>query len=266
MKIESAVRKGLAQIRLIHTTLYTSIIQYAHHMITKQESIMALLVNLNLNINISAPRQLLHHHHHRHHRSLNVFSSLKQLLIAQHNHKTLSRKPAAARCCQSESRTILWSDVKVKKERRRTTKWSSLDLAMAGVVLAMHVLCLFAPSTFSWGALWAAVTLYIVTGLFGITLSFHRNLAHRSFKLPKWLEYLFAYCGVQALQGNPMDWVSTHRYHHQYCDSDRDPHSPVEGFWFSHMSWLFDTAYVAQRVSNAGLLRQCNEIFVRIII
>ncbi|GMQ08953.1 hypothetical protein CsSME_00052477 [Camellia sinensis var. sinensis] len=30
--------------------------------------------------------------------------------------------------------------------------------------------------------------------------------------------------------GNPIDWVSTHRYHHQFCDSERDPHSPVEGF------------------------------------
>lgn len=52
-------------------------------------------------------------------------------------------------------------------------------------------------------------------------------------------------------QGNPLDWVSTHRYHHQYCDSDRDPHSPIEGFWFSHMSWLFDTNSVVQRVLNS---------------
>ncbi|PKI48492.1 hypothetical protein CRG98_031114 [Punica granatum] len=111
----------------------------------------------------------------------------------------------------------------------------------------MHLLSLFAPLCFNWKALWVAVGLYAVTGLFGITLSFHRNLSHRSFKLPKWLEYSFAYCGVLALQGNPIDWVSTHRYHHQFRDSERDPHSPKEGFWFSHVSWLFDTDYVAER-------------------
>ncbi|KAK3411055.1 palmitoyl-monogalactosyldiacylglycerol delta-7 desaturase, chloroplastic [Eucalyptus grandis] len=156
---------------------------------------------------------------------------------------------------------ILLSDVVVKRKRRVFSgrKWSSLDIGTAGVVLAMHLLSLLAPFYFSWSALWVAVSLYVVTGLFGITLSFHRNLSHRSFKLSKWLEYLFAYCGTLALQGNPIDWVSTHRYHHQYCDSERDPHSPLEGFWFSHTSWLFDTDSIVQRCggpNNVGDLQK----------
>ncbi|GLU22074.1 hypothetical protein SLE2022_381730 [Rubroshorea leprosula] len=156
---------------------------------------------------------------------------------------------------------ILLSDVVVKRRKRvfRARKWNSLDIGTAGVVLAMHLLSFFAPFYFNWVAFWVAFGLYVVTGLLGITLSFHRNLSHRSFKLPKWLEYLFAYCGVQALQGNPIDWVSTHRYHHQYCDSERDPHSPIEGFWFSHMSWLFDTDSVNERCggpNNVGDLEK----------
>ncbi|KAJ1429136.1 Fatty acid desaturase domain [Sesbania bispinosa] len=158
-------------------------------------------------------------------------------------------------------RRILLSDVEVKRERSVFfgRKWNSLDVGTAGIVLAMHVLSLFAPFQFNWPAFWVAVSLYVVTGLFGITLSFHRNLSHRSFKLPKWLEYAFAYCGVLALQGNPIDWVSTHRYHHQFCDSDKDPHSPIEGFWFSHMSWLFDTNSVIERCgepNNVGDLEK----------
>ncbi|XVF24784.1 hypothetical protein REPUB_Repub13aG0157400 [Reevesia pubescens] len=156
---------------------------------------------------------------------------------------------------------ILLSDVVVQRRREvfRGRKWNSLDIATAGIVLAMHLLTLFAPFYFNWPAFWIAVGLYVVSGLLGITLSFHRNLAHRSFKVPKWLEYFFAYCGVQALQGNPIDWVSTHRYHHQFCDSDRDPHSPIEGFWFSHMSWLFDTNSVSERCgepTNVGDLEK----------
>ncbi|XP_007023198.2 PREDICTED: palmitoyl-monogalactosyldiacylglycerol delta-7 desaturase, chloroplastic [Theobroma cacao] len=156
---------------------------------------------------------------------------------------------------------ILLSNVVVqrKKEVFWGRKWNTLDMATAGVVVGMHLLSLFAPFHFNWPAFWLAVGLYGVTGLLGITLSFHRNLSHRSFKVPKWLEYFFAYCGVQALQGNPIDWVSTHRYHHQFCDSDRDPHSPIEGFWFSHMSWLFDTDTVVERCgepTNVGDLRQ----------
>ncbi|KAK2651642.1 hypothetical protein Ddye_011498 [Dipteronia dyeriana] len=95
--------------------------------------------------------------------------------------------------------------------------------------------------------------------LLGITLSYHRNLSHRSFKLPKWLEYMCAYCGVQALQGDPISWVSTHKYHHRFCDSERDPHSPIEGFWFSHMSWLFDSNGFSERCgrpSNVGDLEK----------
>lgn len=101
-----------------------------------------------------------------------------------------------------KKRRILLSDVEVKRERRVFfgRKWNSLDLGTAGVVLVMHVLTLFAPFQFNWRAFWVAMALYVATGLFGITLSFHRNLSHRSFKLPKWLEYLFAYCGVLALQ------------------------------------------------------------------
>ncbi|KAG8379826.1 hypothetical protein BUALT_Bualt07G0129800 [Buddleja alternifolia] len=156
---------------------------------------------------------------------------------------------------------IFLSDVVVKSRRNVFwgRNWTSLDVATFGVVVAMHVLCIFAPFTFNWGAFLIAFVLYVITGLLGITLSFHRNLSHRSFKVPKWLEYFFAYCGVQALQGSPIDWVSTHRYHHQFCDSEKDPHSPIEGFWFSHMSWLFDHKTIAQRCgepSNVGDLEK----------
>ena len=44
------------------------------------------------------------------------------------------------------------------------------------------------------------ISLLSYTGMFGITLSFHRQLSHKSFKTPKWLEYLFAYCGVLSVQ------------------------------------------------------------------
>ncbi|OVA15953.1 Fatty acid desaturase [Macleaya cordata] len=119
-------------------------------------------------------------------------------------------------------------------------KWALLDLGNLGAVLLVHSAILVAPFYFTWDAVWVAVVLHVVTSLFGISLSYHRNLTHRSFKLPKWLEYTFAYCGLQAGQRDPIFWVSTHRYHHQFTDTDRDPHSPIEGFWFSHINWLFD--------------------------
>ncbi|KAJ0603787.1 putative acyl-CoA desaturase [Helianthus annuus] len=46
---------------------------------------------------------------------------------------------------------------------------------------------------------------------------------------------------------NPIFWVSIHRTHHQYVDSDKDSHSPTYGFWFSHIGWLFDTGYIVEK-------------------
>ncbi|PWA45023.1 fatty acid desaturase, type 1, core [Artemisia annua] len=79
-------------------------------------------------------------------------------------------------------------------------KWRTLDVKMAVGMLAIHVLALFAPFTFTWGAFWAAFWSYALCGICGVTLSYHRNLAHHSLKLPKWLEYTFAYLGVLAIQ------------------------------------------------------------------
>ena len=42
------------------------------------------------------------------------------------------------------------------------------------------------------------------------------------------------------VQGDPTEWVSSHRYHHLHTDTPLDPHSPYEGFWWSHMGWLLD--------------------------
>ncbi|XP_070675254.1 palmitoyl-monogalactosyldiacylglycerol delta-7 desaturase, chloroplastic-like isoform X2 [Malus domestica] len=120
-------------------------------------------------------------------------------------------------------------------------KWNLQDLVIATVLSSMHFLCLFAPFYFTWGAFWLAFALHMLTGL-GVTLSFHRNLAHKSFRLPKWLEYLFAYIAVLSLQGSPIEWVSSHRYHHQYTDTQKDVHSPIQGFWYSHIGWIIDSS------------------------
>ncbi|XP_022158801.1 palmitoyl-monogalactosyldiacylglycerol delta-7 desaturase, chloroplastic-like [Momordica charantia] len=128
-----------------------------------------------------------------------------------------------------------------------------MDIEMTCFYVFIHVVCIFAPFYFNWSAFWVTFALYIITGLFGISISYHRNLSHRSFKLPKWLEYLFAYCGVHALQGDPIGWVSTHRSHHQFVDTEKDPHNPIQGFWFSHFTWMFD--------SNALTKKVCPEYF-----
>ncbi|XP_022980469.1 palmitoyl-monogalactosyldiacylglycerol delta-7 desaturase, chloroplastic-like [Cucurbita maxima] len=124
------------------------------------------------------------------------------------------------------------------KQNRVVKPMSFPKIIRLFVLFFIHFFCIFAPFQINWSAISVCFILYIITGLFGITISYHRNLSHKSFKISKWLEYLFAYCGVHAFQGDPIFWVSTHRYHHQYVDTPKDPHSPIKGFWFSHFTWF----------------------------
>jgi stearoyl-CoA desaturase (Delta-9 desaturase) len=80
---------------------------------------------------------------------------------------------------------------------------------------------------------------YLLTG-FGVTIGYHRLLAHRAFDTSLWMRRLFAVLGAAALEGGPAVWVGTHRRHHGSSDQPGDPHSPREGFFRSHIGWIFE--------------------------
>ena len=107
------------------------------------------------------------------------------------------------------------------------------------IILALvHTGAVAALFLFSWQAFASAVLLlWIATG-FGISLGYHRLHTHRSYKVPRFLEYFFAVCGTVTLEGGPIFWVAVHRIHHQKSDQPGDPHSPREGAWWSHMGWI----------------------------
>lgn len=89
---------------------------------------------------------------------------------------------------------------------------------------------------------------WIIGGL-GITIGFHRQQTHGSFKSSKSLEVLLAIMGSTAIEGPIIQWVADHRKHHKYTDEKGDPHSPhvdihghdlgtVRGYYNAHMGWL----------------------------
>ena len=102
----------------------------------------------------------------------------------------------------------------------------------------IHVGAVAAFFVFQWQALVVAALLYWMTIGWGIGMGYHRLLTHRSYEVPKPIEYLLAICGTLTLQGGPIAWVGTHRIHHQHSDKDADPHSPHEGGWWAHVGWI----------------------------
>jgi stearoyl-CoA desaturase (Delta-9 desaturase) len=93
-----------------------------------------------------------------------------------------------------------------------------------------------------------ALALYVPT-MIGITVGFHRLLAHRAFQAGKSVSTVLIILGCMAAQGPPVYWVSNHRRHHQFGDMVGDPHSPHylhehelrgwAGFWHAHVGWTF---------------------------
>lgn len=107
-------------------------------------------------------------------------------------------------------------------------------------IAAMHLLGLLAlvPWLFSWTGVIAVLVGVHVFGGFGINLCYHRLLAHRSLRVPAWLEHTFAVLAMCCLEDTPARWVATHRFHHQTSDEQDDPHSPLVSFLWSHLGWL----------------------------
>lgn len=111
----------------------------------------------------------------------------------------------------------------------------------------------------SWYHWLIVVGVYFITGCFGMTMTYHRLLTHRSYNPPKWFEYFGTLAGSYGLTGSPIAWVAIHREHHRYADTDKDPHSPLNGWvdaqWFS-MFHPVNVRYVAD------LMRDKFQLFV----
>jgi stearoyl-CoA desaturase (delta-9 desaturase) len=110
-------------------------------------------------------------------------------------------------------------------------------------LLAIHVGALLAlfPAFFSWSGLVVAIVISNLTGALGVTLCYHRTLTHRALRMVRPLEYATAIMGALAFQGDPINWVATHRIHHAHADRRGDPHSIRRGLTWAHVSWLFRT-------------------------
>jgi stearoyl-CoA desaturase (delta-9 desaturase) len=119
------------------------------------------------------------------------------------------------------------------KQSRESIKWKNLS-----IVISFHLLAIPALFMFSWQNVAAMLIGNWIVGSLGVGLGYHRLLTHRSFKAPKWLEYTLTIFGAMAIQDDAPKWVATHRIHHQFVETDKDPHSTIRGFFWAHIGWI----------------------------
>ncbi len=120
----------------------------------------------------------------------------------------------------------------------RAGRYDHLSTITAVFMVLFHIGAIWALFNFTWSGLAVLLVTYYVSLVFGIGMSYHRLLTHRSYTTPKLIEYFLTICATLSLEGGPLFWVATHRQHHQHSDADRDPHTPRHGGLWSHLGWI----------------------------
>ncbi len=118
-------------------------------------------------------------------------------------------------------------------------QWKNVDPVVAIFLVIVHAGAFAAPFFFSWTGLVTFFVLHWATCSIGICLGYHRYLSHRAMKLKKPAEFTAMLLGTISGEGTPWTWSATHRLHHNRSDQHGDPHSPLEGPFWSHIMWLF---------------------------
>ena len=113
----------------------------------------------------------------------------------------------------------------------------------------------------SWSDLLLLLCMYTLI-TFGVTVGFHRMLTHRSFNPHPVVKFLLLVFGSMSLEGPAIEWASTHIKHHAQSDREGDPHSPVEGFFHSHLGWLFKDRMADPNVYARHLVKDKMVMFV----
>jgi stearoyl-CoA desaturase (Delta-9 desaturase) len=126
-------------------------------------------------------------------------------------------------------------DVIATKAARR------IDWTGAAPFLAIHLL--------AFGSIWTGITpaaaiccavLYFVR-MFAVTGAYHRYFSHRTYKTSRAFQFVLAFLAQTSAQRGVLWWASHHRHHHRYSDMPQDTHSVAQdGFWYSHVLWIFE--------------------------
>ncbi|WP_408097437.1 acyl-CoA desaturase [Peredibacter sp. HCB2-198] len=89
-------------------------------------------------------------------------------------------------------------------------------------------------------ALYLTLFFFVWRGLF-LSISYHRYFSHRSFKTTRSFQFFLALAGNICMQRGALWWAAHHRMHHQYSDTEKDPHSPIaHSFFTSHIGWAME--------------------------
>ena len=160
--------------------------------------------------------------------------------------KLETRPAATASVAREESLARAIVQLNPKSARaKRVVAAVTIGIPATGFAIAMYLMFTGRLSALDY----TLFAVFYAIQMFGVSIGFHRYLAHKSFKTSPFFEGVLMITGSMALEGPVLFWVSTHRRHHRFSDEQGDPHSPnlrgtglkgkLKGLWYAHVPWMF---------------------------
>jgi stearoyl-CoA desaturase (delta-9 desaturase) len=122
----------------------------------------------------------------------------------------------------------------LQKFIRKELNWVHCALLLSTPVIGLYGLLTVQAHAYTW---LFAVVWYFMTGL-GITGGYHRLWAHRAYDATWPVRFVLLCWSSGAVEGSALWWCRDHRAHHRYTDTDKDPYSIKNGFFYAHMGWM----------------------------
>jgi len=114
-------------------------------------------------------------------------------------------------------------------------------------IVAIHVVATVGLVLFptpGWRVIAATVGLAWLGGL-GVTVCYHRSLAHTALRLNPLVKHALIFFAMFNGSGAPDSWTANHRQHHSKVETPEDISSPaIGGFWWAHLRWLWQAGNV----------------------
>ena len=87
---------------------------------------------------------------------------------------------------------------------------------------------------------WLTLLLFwFIFGVVGNGVAAHRYFAHGQFTVATPVRWVLGFLTSLGGVGPANYWAIQHKVHHLHADTEYDPHSPNNGFWYTAYGWTF---------------------------
>ncbi len=87
----------------------------------------------------------------------------------------------------------------------------------------------------------------------------HKYFTHKTFKINRYMHFLFSYLGTLNLNGSVVAWANMHRLHHATSDREGDPHDP-ETIGVLKSLFVFSVKDYTRNTALTSNLKKCKDL------